>query len=74
MTPEQALENLCEQIRAYRREEQASIVCPYCQSHNDPTLEFCCKTFEKASLAAVERVNVEDARNFISRVGRHAAN
>ncbi len=63
---EQRLQNILDQLRAYENGEQHSIICPYCAKINNPKFEnFCCEMFGKASLAALERLRVEQSTQIV---------
>lgn len=67
-----------EQIAAYENGEQQSITCPYCAGVNRDGERFCCRMFAKASIAALERLRVEQAREQVERISegmeRHSRN
>ena len=72
---QERLQNIMDQIRAYEAGDQHSLTCPYCAGVNRDGQPFCCEMFAKASIAALERIRVEDARETVERVmERHSQN
>lgn len=62
----QRIQNIVDQIRAYEAGEQHSIDCPYCAKLNNPKIEnLCCEMFAKASIAALERIRVEQSTQVV---------
>jgi hypothetical protein len=72
---QQRIENIMDQIRAYENGDQHSITCPYCAGINRDGVNFCCSMFAKASVAALERLRVEQSTEVVERVmERHGKN
>jgi hypothetical protein len=72
---EERMLNIMAQLRAYENGYQSSITCPFCTGINREGDQFCCKTFAMASLAALERVRVEDSIKIVQAVAeRHQNN
>jgi len=69
------LQNIMAQIRAYENGNQSSITCSYCAGVNREGDPFCCPLFAKASIAALERIRVEDSTEVVQKVReRHSQN
>jgi len=72
---EQRIQNIMDQLRAYESGDQSYITCPYCSRINREGKSFCCKMFAKASIAALERIRVEDSAKVVQKVmERHSQN
>lgn len=71
---QERIENIKAQIEAYESGYQHTITCPYCGGINRKDVEFCCDLFGKASIAALERLRVEQATEIVEAVERHANN
>ena len=69
MTGEQKLESIREQIVHVKMGLQTFITCPYCFHENTPVDEFlCCKLFTEASKALLDRMEKQEAIDFVSKV------
>ena len=69
------IQNIMDQLRAYENGEQHSITCPYCAGINREGADFCCKMFAQASIAALERLRVEQSTEVCERIAeRHSKN
>ena len=70
------LENIMAQIEAFERGDVLQIHCPYCAGVNSPLRqEFCCKLFAQASLAALERLRVNESTEVCQKIAeRHTNN
>jgi len=72
---ERRLENIYAQVKACDEGRTNVITCPYCGGLNKPDVDFCCDLFGKASLAALERLRVEQSTQVVKRVmERHNQN
>jgi len=71
----QRIQNIMDQLRAFENGDQSSITCPYCSGINREGDPFCCTMFGKASIAALERIRVEDSTEVVQKVmERHSQN
>lgn len=71
----QRIENIMDQLRAYENGKQHSITCPYCAGINREGVDFCCRMFASASIAALERLRVEESTEVVQKVmERHVKN
>jgi|HubBroStandDraft_1064217.scaffolds.fasta_scaffold12576_9 hypothetical protein len=69
MTPEQKLKFLHAQILAVRAGELKWLLCPYCGVKNHPTNEhLCCQLFSDATVAILDRMEKQDALDFMGHV------
>ena len=69
MKPEQKLQFLEDQILQIRAGELKWLLCPYCGTENLPTNEhLCCKLFADATAAILDRLDKQDAVDFMSNV------
>ncbi len=69
------MENVYAQVKACDEGRTNVITCPYCGGINKEDVEFCCDLFGKASIAALERLRYEQAKETAERVmERHSRN
>lgn len=73
MTPEDKLAEVERQVRAIRAGEISEISCPYCGLGVKMDGVFCCPTLTTAIDAVLERLQVNDALEFIDRVTDNAS-
>lgn len=72
---EQRIQNIMDQLRAYENGDQHSITCPYCAGINREGEPLCCGLFAKASIAALERLRVEQSTELARKITeRHLVN
>ena len=72
---EKRMENIYAQVKACDEGRTNVITCPYCGGLNKEDVDFCCDLFGKASVAALERLRVEQSREVVERVmERHQNN
>lgn len=65
MTPEKKIAVIREQIKMVQSGDLDYIQCPYCGGMNYPTNEFlCCKLFDTASTAVLDRMQIDFLRDF----------
>ena len=65
---EKRMENIYAQVKACDEGRTNVITCPYCGGLNKEDVEFCCDLFGKASVAALERIRVEQSKEVVERV------
>ena len=69
MTGEQKLDYIRDQVAQVRAGLLTFIVCPYCHHENTPVDKYvCCKLFGDASLAVLDRIEKQEAIDFVSKV------
>lgn len=69
MTGEQKLDYIRDQIFQVRAGLLTFILCPYCGAENTPVDEhLCCKLFGEASMAIVDRIEKQEAIDFLGKV------
>ena len=72
---EKRMENVYAQVKACDEGRTNVITCPYCGGLNKEDVDFCCDLFGKASVAALERIRVEQSKEVVERVmERHQNN
>jgi hypothetical protein len=73
MTPEERLTFIQDQILQVRAGELKWMLCPYCGEENYPSNEFlCCKLFFDATGAILDRLERQDAIDFMANVADRA--
>ena len=65
---EKRIQNIYAQVKACDEGRTNVITCPYCGGLNKEDVEFCCDLFGKASVAALERIRVEQSKEVVERV------
>lgn len=73
MTPEERLSEVERQVRAVRTGDLTEITCPYCGLGVKMDGVFCCQTLVTAIDAVLERLQVNEAIEFIDRVTDNAS-
>jgi hypothetical protein len=69
VTGEQKIEFIRNQIFQVRAGLLSFIACPYCGHENTPVDErVCCKLFGEASMAVMDRIEKQEAIDFISTI------
>ena len=75
MNPEQKIQFLEDQFSQVRSGDLDWILCPYCGGENRETNQaLCCEMFTKASLAILDRMDKQDAMDFMENVHDNAMN
>jgi hypothetical protein len=75
MNAEKRLENIYAQVKACDEGRTNTITCPYCAGINQDGVDFCCKLFGQAAIAALERLRVEQATELCAKIAsRHINN
>jgi hypothetical protein len=68
-TSEQKIDFIRDQINQVKAGVRSFILCPYCGAENTPVDEtLCCKLFGEASMAIVDRMEKQEAVDFLSKV------
>lgn len=68
-SPERKLEFIRDQILAVRAGELAWVLCPYCGGENTPVdTHLCCQLFGEASMAIMDRIEKQEAIDFLSEI------
>lgn len=73
MNAEQKMENVHRQVRAIREGRTNILNCPYCGEHVSIGSNFCCQLLKDAGMAAIDRCDVEDAKDHFERVMEKAS-
>ena len=69
MTGEQKIEYIQRQILEIKAGLLSFVTCPYCGTENTPADEYlCCKLFADASAAVMDRMEKQEAVDFMSKV------
>lgn len=69
MTPEEKLQFILDQILQARVGDIDWMLCPYCGGENrDTNAVVCCMKFQKATIAILDRMDKQDAMDFMSNV------
>lgn len=69
MTGEQKIEFIRDQILQVRAGLLSFVLCPYCGHENTPVDErVCCKLFSDASVAVFDRMEKQEAIDFLNTV------
>lgn len=69
------MDNVLAQVRAVDRGDTNVITCPYCGKQNRENISFCCELLAQASVAALERIRFEQAKEVAERaMERHQRN
>ena len=72
---ERRIENVYAQVKACDEGRTNVITCPYCGGLNKEDVDFCCELFGQASIAALERLRVEQGIEVARKITeRHANN
>jgi len=75
MSPEQKLQFLEDQILQIRASKLEWLLCPYCGTENHPTNEhLCCGLFADATIAILDRMDKQDALDFMAEVSDRQLN
>lgn len=73
MSPAEKLQFLEDQVLQIRAGELKWLLCPYCGTENLPTNEhLCCQLFADATSAILDRMDKQDAMDFMSNVADRA--
>lgn len=73
MDPEQKIADVERQVRAIRAGDLNEITCPYCGLFVKMDGVFCCPTLTAAIDAVLERLQVNEAIDFVHRVTDNAS-
>ena len=73
MTPEEKIAEVERQVREVRAGDLSEITCPYCGMGVKMDGVFCCPTLTAAIDAVLERMQVNEAIEFIDRVTDNAS-
>ena len=69
MTGEEKIAFIQQQILEVRAGLKSFIACPYCGAENTPVDErLCCKLFGEASIAVMDRMEKQEAIDFLNTV------
>ena len=67
--PERKIEFIRDQILAVRAGEISWVLCPYCGAENTPVdKHLCCSLFDEATKAVLDRMEKQEAIDFLSAV------
>lgn len=69
MTPQQKIEAIHQQIVQVKSGLLTFVTCPYCGAENTPAdVNLCCKLFAEASHAVLDRMDKQEAIDFLEQI------